>query len=71
MAGADQMLSAEQVFRAMFVFLQQYCERGGRKGELAAVLSDIQMMPDGRPAGPAAWEDWLKAVQTVLENSPH
>jgi hypothetical protein len=62
-------LSAEQGFWAMLLFLQQYYNRVGRKGDLATVLSDIQMMPDGRPADPAAWEDWLKAVRTVLENA--
>ena len=29
------------------------------------------MMADGRPADAAAWEDWLKAVRIVLENTPH
>ena len=53
----------------MFVFLQNYHLRGGKKGELAAVLSDIQTMPDGRPADPAAWEDWLDAIRAVLEDT--
>ena len=64
MAGADQRLSAEQGFQAMSFFL-----RGGRRDDLGVVLSDIQTLPDGRPADPAAWEDWLKAAQTVLENN--
>jgi hypothetical protein len=65
----NQTLSAEQGFQAMSRFLERYYNRVGRKGDLAAVLSDIQMMDDGRPADPAAWGDWLKAVRMVLEDT--
>ncbi len=64
------MLSAEQAFQAMAQFLEQYYERVGRKAELAVILSEMQIMPDGRPADPAAWEDWLDAVRVVLEGAP-
>jgi hypothetical protein len=66
----NQTLSAEQAFPAMFVFLQQYYERGGRKDDLTAALSDIQSVcEDGTPADPAAWTDWLDAIGTVLEQT--
>jgi hypothetical protein len=68
---SNQVLSGEQAFQAMFRFLQRYYERAGGRGELAAVLSDIQTMPDGRPADPAAWEDWLDAIRVVLEDTAH
>lgn len=54
----------------MFIFLQNYHLRSGKKSELATVLSEMQTMPDGRPADPAAWEDWLDAVRVVLEGAP-
>jgi hypothetical protein len=66
----NQLLSAQQGFQAMSRFLEQYDRRVGREGDLAAVLSDIQIMPDGRPADPAAWQDWLEAVRMVLGDSP-
>ncbi|HEY3909379.1 MAG TPA: hypothetical protein VGM07_05755 [Stellaceae bacterium] len=66
---SNQRVSAEQAFQAMSRFLVQYYERAGRKSELAAVLSDIQTMPDGRPADPAAWEGWLEAVRAVLDDT--
>ncbi len=53
----------------MVIFLQNYDLRIGKKGDLATVLSDIQTMPDGRPADPAAWEDWLDAIRMVLEDT--
>jgi len=71
-ASDNQRLSSKQAFQAMFAFLQQYYERGGRKDNLGAVLSDIQsIFEDGMPADPAAWKDWLDAVETVLEKTPH
>jgi hypothetical protein len=66
----NQVLSLEQSFQAMSRFLEQYSQRVGGKSELAAVLSDIQVMPDGRPADRAAWGDWLGAVRIVLEDTP-
>jgi hypothetical protein len=60
-------LSPEQAFRAMFVFLSEYYERTARSAELADVLGDIQLLgSDGMPADPAAWDDWLAAINTVL-----
>jgi hypothetical protein len=53
----------------MAQFLEQYYERVGRKAELAVILSEMQIMPDGRPADPAAWEDWLDAVRAALEGT--
>ncbi len=66
---SNQILSAEQAFQAMAQFLEQYYDRVGKKAELAVVLSEMQIMPDGRPADPAAWEDWLDAVRAVLEGT--
>jgi hypothetical protein len=66
----NEVLSAEQAFHAMFNFLVRYYNRTGQKGDLAAVLSDIQTVPsDGMPADPAVWADWLAAIKGVLEKS--
>lgn len=65
----NKLLSEKQAFHAMSQFLERYYERAGGNIELAVVLSDLQMLPDGRPADPAAWEDWLSAVRTVLEDT--
>jgi hypothetical protein len=64
----DQLLSPDEAFRAMYKFLEAYYVRGGRKGDLAAVLSDIQIMSDDRlPSDPAAWNDWIDAIRSVVE----
>jgi hypothetical protein len=37
---------------------------------LADVLGDIQpLRSDGTPADPAAWGDWLAAIESVFEKS--
>ena len=64
----DQRLSPDEAFRAMFKFLEAYYLRGGRKGDLAAVLSDIQIISDDRlPSDPGTWNDWLDAIRSVVE----
>ena len=61
-----KLLSPEQAFQAMFIFLNEYYERTGGVSELGAVLSDIQINPpDGVPADPAAWDDWLAAIDVA------
>jgi hypothetical protein len=67
---SDRLLSPDEVFQAMSKFLEAYYIRGGGKGDLAAVLSDIQTVRDDQlPADPAARNDWLEAIRSVLEGS--
>jgi hypothetical protein len=62
------LLSPEQAFNAMTVFLEEYYRRTEGKGELTAILGDIQInRHDGRPMDPAAWSDWLAAINRVLK----
>jgi hypothetical protein len=64
-----KLLSPERAFQAMFAFLHDYYQRTEGKAELSDVLSDIQMNAgDGLPADPAAWQDWLSAIDAVYEN---
>ena len=61
-----QVLTPEQAFEAMSIYLQRYHDRTGGKGDLAALLGDIQInAADGRPLDPAAWGDWLAAIEAT------
>jgi hypothetical protein len=61
-----KLLSPEQAFRAMFVFLNAYYDRTEGTAELGEVLGDIQInIADGSPMDLAAWGDWLAAIETV------
>lgn len=59
-----QVLTPEQAFDAMSIYLQRYHDRTGGKSDLAVLLGDIQInASDGRPLDPAAWGDWLAAIE--------
>ena len=63
-----KFLSSEQAFQAMFAFLNDYYQRTAGKAELGDVLGDIQVNEsDGMPADPAAWADWISAIDTVVK----
>lgn len=68
---SNELITAEQAFQSMSRFLMKYYERSGRNGEVGLLLSEIQLLPDGRPADPAVWEDWLGAIRTVLADSAY
>ena len=55
-------LTDKEAFLAMFVFLQERYERL-RSDDLAALLSDLSLLPDGGTADPAAWQSWLTAIE--------
>jgi hypothetical protein len=51
------MLTQEQAYAAMFLFLAQYYHRTS-SDDVGGLLSDLQIMPDGISADPAAMSDW-------------
>ncbi len=56
-------MTPEEAYRAMFAFLEATWERTGRGDELGALLGGLALDADGRPMDPAAWTDWLAAVE--------
>jgi hypothetical protein len=46
-------------------FLTEYYERAG--DDLATLLADIGIEPDGGTLDPAAWDDWLRCVRAVRD----
>jgi hypothetical protein len=66
-------LTPEQAYRAMHRFVQDYFERGGKKGdELVLFLSHAApgkwSASVENPVGsgdPAAWDDWKAAIRGV------
>jgi len=64
-----QRLSPEQAFAAMSIFLERYRTRT-HDGDLSALLGDIQINErDSRPLDPAAWSDWLDAIEEALHRT--
>ena len=58
-------LTEIQAFKAMIIFLDDYYDRT-QSDEIGAILGGLQIVGDGMPADPAAWDDWLKCVRQVL-----
>jgi hypothetical protein len=58
-------LTPEQVYLAMFSFLEGHYERS-KAGDVAALLGSMLLLPDGRPADSAFAEDWRLAVEAAL-----
>lgn len=62
-------MDAMMAYRAMFRFLENYWERGGRNDEdIAALLGSMNLdtFPGDEPADPAMWDDWLEAIDEVM-----
>jgi hypothetical protein len=66
-AGGYQVISLteSQAFEAMILFPHDYYERT-KSDEIAALLGGWQIVRDGKPADPAAWEDWMKCAGKVV-----
>ena len=66
---ATSTITVADAYRAMFVFITAYWERGGRTDEIGSMLGDVQYGISGptEPADPAQWQDWLDAVARVTQ----
>jgi hypothetical protein len=60
------VLSQTEAFAAMVHFLEAHLERTGSQ-DIAGLLGDLAMRPDGTTADAAAWQDWLTAVARVKD----
>ncbi len=61
-------LNEREAFEAMTRFLDHFLREAGY--DMRLLLSDIEVMPDGVTADPAAWHDWIEAVKAVKDATP-
>ena len=64
----ELQLTERQAFRAMTMFLEEFYERT-KPGDLPTLLGDMQLLPDGGTADPAAWHDWHRCAERALGES--
>ncbi|CAH0248913.1 hypothetical protein SRABI118_02914 [Massilia sp. Bi118] len=64
MSAADNTMTVEQAYRAMLAFIQREVELT-ESSDLADLVSEYKLGPDGRARDPALWEEWLEAVEKV------
>ena len=62
----NHKLTAFEAFKAMRKYLESYYERTS-SDDIACILSDTQFFSEGETADPAAWHDWIDAVEKTLK----
>lgn len=55
-----------QALNAMRTFLEMYYERTS-SDDIGSLLGDLQLLSDTETVDPAAWIDWMEAVQRSLK----
>ena len=64
----EKMLTQLQAFQAMVKFLEGFYERTS-SDDVGSLLSGMQMFSDGGTFDPAAWHDWMDAINEVLKEN--
>lgn len=67
MSITENLLTEQEAFRAMRIFLQDYWMRTGKGNEIGALLGDIEIIDENacEIADPAAAVDWSGACDRV------
>lgn len=58
-------LTKKQAYMAMFYYLENLYDMT-KSDDLGGFLSGMIMLKDNKPADPAVWSDWEKAVKKAL-----
>ena len=61
---SEPHLSAKQAYVAMYAYLEKLYENT-KADYLGGLLGGMSLLGDGTTADPAAWTDWLEAVDSV------
>jgi hypothetical protein len=54
-------LTEEEAFKAMVIFLERYYNET-HSDDIGSLLSDLILLDDKKTADPAAWNDWINAI---------
>ncbi len=61
------LLSDEDAYRAMFLFLEGYYELT-KADDVAALLGSMSILQDGKPADMAMWSEWQSAIDATIRS---
>lgn len=59
---ANDQITVKTAYAAMYSYLERLYKMT-KADELGGMLGSMSLLPDGQPADPAAWSDWLLAVE--------
>lgn len=65
----DDQITVRQAYAAMYQYLKKVYDLTG-SDDLAGLLGSMSLLPDGQPADPGAWSDWLRAVSEAKAGAP-
>jgi len=69
MSQRARVLTERQAFKAMFVYLTTWFEQFAEESDdLKYLLSNMQFVEDDLPVDHALWDDWMQAVDTVVQD---
>lgn len=54
-----------EAFKVMNCFLEKYYKQTSSE-DIGSLLGEMQILEDGKTADPAAWEDWINCIRTIL-----
>lgn len=60
-------LTEREAYLAMFAFLAMHYERT-QSDDVGSLLGSMSLLPDGKPADRALWQDWLACLERVRRN---
>ncbi|MBK1725243.1 hypothetical protein [Thiocystis violacea] len=58
---STELMDEKTAYAAMYEFLVDYYERT-KSDDVGALLGGMSLLPDGNPADPAIWPDWMNSV---------
>ena len=64
--NATDQITIQQAYAAMYRYLEKLYEQT-QADELGGMLGSMSLLPDGQPADPAVWSDWLQAINEAKE----
>ena len=56
------VLTDEEAYRAMYLFLTNYWDLVGKPDAIGSLLGSMSTLTDGGTADPAIHDDWLRAL---------
>lgn len=64
-----KILTIEESYMTMYKFIEGYYYRLNNPDLLAMLLGGFRLRENGSTVDPAAWEDWLEAIEAVLREA--
>lgn len=64
----ERMLNEKDAYKAMIIFLEKFYSIS-KSDDIGGLLGSMMLLKDEKPADSALWEDWLEAVQRIIDES--